>query len=172
MRVWNPCSFLTYHIIWIISILTGANANAVSQSAREAAVAAAAAEGVTTINYGPGEKPRTPRNTDSINAIDEFAMSAKEEAASMTKCFDRVANILTSSASASAESPATKKQRRYKDISDNIKRILDEIKALKDMGMPTEREEEEYASLRHLRSGITAAQESATNLGPAFNNES
>ena len=169
MRVWNnPCSFLTYHIIWIISILTGANA--VSQSAREAAVAAAAAQGATTINYGPGEKPRTPRNIDSINAIDEFAMSAKEEAASMTKCFDRVANILTSSAS--AESPATKKQRRYKDISENMKLILEEIKILKEVGMPTEREQEEYASLRHLRSGITAAQESAANLGPAFNNES
>ena len=142
--------------------------NHLERSAQEAAVAAAAAYGADTINYGVGENPRKKAHVDLQDPIDVLAQSMQKDSEMFGSAMKSVVSIM----GGSTESPGRKNQRRYKDITENMKLLRDEIKEAKEMGMPTEQAEEEYAYLSKSRSEIRAALRSAANLGPAFNNES
>ena len=142
--------------------------NHLERSAQEAAVAAAAADGADTINYGVGENPKKKAHVDLQDPIDVLAQSMQKDSDMFGSAMKSVVSIM----GGSTESPGRKNQRRYKDITENMKLLRDEIKDLKEMGESTEREQEEYDCLRKSRSEIRAALGSAANLGPAFNNES
>lgn len=82
-------------------------------------------------------------------------------------------NHVTSVVSASGpgvESPASKKQRQFHAVSENIKLLLQEKKALKEAGEPTADVEEQIRGLQAERKTLNRAQGSGAtaNLGSAF----
>ena len=141
-----------------------------SRSRDEAVIAAAAAAGAKTIKYAPGEKPKTPKHADNYFGIDAYAESSKKDSEVMASSLDKIVELVAKS-SAPTETPTKKKQRQLKDLTENIRLLLEEKSNLKKSEESTEDVDAQLRILREERMMLNSARGpgSTANLTDAFN---
>lgn len=138
-----------------------ANCGNASRAAAEArSLAEAAADKCETINYGPGEKPKTPRSTDAYKRTDNLFMALNQDANTMSSAMQTIVDKLVPAAvtqSVAAEDPTTKKYRMLKELSAIIRDMIAERKDCIAGGLSTKDVDEQLKNLQEERHLLTCA---------------
>ena len=144
-----------------------------SRAQEQARIAEAAAQGSETVSYGPGERERSSRHTDSIQRIEELAGGLNGDARVLADSMRSIGEAFSSSTARPSESPSKKKHRRFKEITENLKQAMEEKKMLMDLDMSTEDIDGQIKELQEERKLLHRAQGSSAgaNLGGAFDSE-
>ena len=150
------------------SIIIGATRR--SRAEAEARLAAQAAAGVEVIDYGPGEKEKTPRHKDAQGKIDEMFDTMGKDANALSDAMKSIAASVAAPSANVPESPTKKKLRNYKELTESIRALIQERKDLVGAGLATDDVDDQLKLLQKERSMLNQARASGTNLGSAFNN--
>ena len=117
-----------------------------------------------------GEKPKTPKHADNYFGIDAYAESSKKDSEIMASSLDKIVELVAKS-SVPTETPTKKKQRQLKDLTENIRLLLEEKSNLKKSEESTEDVDAQLRILREERMMLNSARGpgSTANLTDAFN---
>lgn len=94
----------------------------IDRSNSERAGAAAAAAGVSVTHHAGGKK-KIARNVDTQGMVDQLVLSISSVDKELTEAI-KAASV--AAPSAAVESPDSKRSRKSKDLSDEIKRLMEE----------------------------------------------
>ena len=147
----------------------------------EKKLAASAAKESTSVMFGPGEKAKTPRDTDHQDKVDDYFDGMKNEEKTMASVMEKIAAAIPAPAVSSAPtsssvrtstlesvSPNTKYYKSYKSVSNTIRELVKERKEFVEAGLPTDDVDAQLQALQARRSALNEAKGSGTNLGSAF----
>jgi len=143
---------------------------ATSRAIEEQRLVDSAAQGVETVKYGPGVKPKISRSIDHQDKFDQMNSFLKSYTSLMNTALKEIIDLTGSSRkSTSTESPPTKRHKGYKEmshlISILIKEKLDRISA----DMDTASMDKEIKKLEKEREAVSNC--TPTNLGKTFDGE-
>ena len=139
----------------------------------EAKIAESAAKGSTSTKFAPGEKGKTPRDTDHQDKMDNFFLGVKSEEEGIVGVMSKLAAAIPAPASAAPaatpQSPSVHKHKKIKALTELISQLVNEKKEFADAGLSTGDVEDQIKVLQGERRALNQARASRTNLGEAFN---
>ena len=172
-KLQNCCSVRLNHtnVFVLVAIYIGEKAieeeEALSGRGKERALATLAVGGEEITKYGPGEKPKEPRDDDPQTRIDNVFKSMTDDQTNVMKMIQNMQKSMGSLGGNlhQKESPNTKDRRIYKEYTDILISLYTERDAMKRAGLDTksvEREIKEKEEQRAASKDREAAQGSAT----------
>ena len=141
--------------------------HATATADEEERLAKSAVIGSKSIKYGPGQKNRTPRDTDHQDKVDGYFEDIKNEEGGIVSVMQKIAATIpapAAAASASVESPTTKNLK----LSDYLVALLKERREFLDAGLPIDDVDRQIQITQEKRCAFNA-QGAGVNLGAAFN---
>lgn len=110
------------------------------------------------------EKIKKPNNPDYQDRVDAMSVSLEKDSAMMSNAMQNIIDLT----GGSAESPSTKRNRHFKELSESIALLQQEKREMLRDGDDITSIEQQLADLRTERQNLRAARSSGTNLGGAF----